>query len=74
MKRITECNTLGNANKNVLDSVGIDDFNEIINIPLYDQQTADKRRQPPASIAGKGKIGGDLIGPCVAIKDFECLK
>jgi hypothetical protein len=33
-----------------------------------------KRRQPPASISGKGKIIGDLIEPSVAIEDIECLK
>jgi hypothetical protein len=33
-----------------------------------------KRRQPPASIAGKAKIVGDIISPCCDIEDFECLK
>ena len=28
-----------------------------------------KRRQPPASIAGKAKIVGDLIEPCFKIKE-----
>jgi hypothetical protein len=37
------------------------------------KQCVIKRRQPPVSIAGKGKIIGDLIEPCVAIEDFECL-
>ncbi len=32
------------------------------------------RRSPPASIAGKGKTLGDLIGPLVAEADWECLK
>lgn len=35
---------------------------------------AKKRRQPPASIAGKAKIIHDLIAPCVDIEDIECLK
>jgi hypothetical protein len=33
-----------------------------------------KHRQPPASIAGKAKIVGDIISPCCDIEDFECLK
>jgi hypothetical protein len=33
-----------------------------------------KRRQPPASIAGKAKIVGDIISPCADIEDFECLR
>jgi hypothetical protein len=64
--------------KNASQCVGIDDFNEIINSALHEliknHQPIDKRRQPPVSIAGKSKIIGDLIEPCVAIKDFECLK
>lgn len=46
--------------KNVSQCAGIDDFNEIINIALHEliknHQAVDKRRQPPVSIAGKGKI------------------
>jgi hypothetical protein len=64
--------------KNASQCVGIDDFNEIINIALHEliknHQAVDKRRQPPVSIAGKGKIIGDLTEPCVDIEDFECLK
>ncbi len=64
--------------KNASQCVGVDDFNEIINIALHEliqnHQTVDKRRQPPGSIAGKGKIIGDLIEPSVASEDFECLK
>ena len=64
--------------KSASQCVGIDDFNEIINSALHEliknHQPIDKRRQPPVSIAGKSKIIGDLIEPCVAIKDFECLK
>lgn len=64
--------------KNASQCVGVDDFNEIINIALHEfiqnHQTVDKRRQPPVSIAGKGKIIGDLIEPSVASEDFECLK
>jgi len=58
--------------------MGIDDFNEIVNIALHEliknHQPIDKRRQPPVSIAGKGKIISDLTEPCIAIEDFECLK
>ncbi len=68
----------GTLLKNASQCVGIDDLNEIINIALRDliknHQAVDKRRQPPVSIAGKGKIIGDLIESCVAIDDFECLK
>ncbi|SJM94943.1 type II toxin-antitoxin system VapB family antitoxin [Crenothrix polyspora] len=64
--------------KNASQYAGTDDFNEIINIALHElikkHQVYGKRRQPPLSIAGKGKIIGDLIAPCVDIGDFECLK
>ena len=67
-----------NLLKNASQCIGVDDFNEIIDIALHEliknRQTLDKRRQPPASIAGKGKIIGDLTEPSVAIEDFECLK
>lgn len=33
-------------------------------------QTVGKRRQPPASIAGKGKIIGDLIEPYISAKAY----
>ncbi len=32
------------------------------------------RRTPPASIAGKGKTMGDLVGSLLEEKDWECLK
>ena len=32
------------------------------------------RRTPPASIAGKGRTLGDLVGPLVDETDWECLK
>lgn len=60
--------------KNASQCMGIDDFNEIINIALHEliqnHQTVDKRRQPPVSIVGKGKIIGDLTESCVASEDF----
>jgi Bacterial antitoxin of type II TA system, VapB len=65
---------LENASK----SVGLEDVNEVINLALHElitnHQTIGKRRQPPVSIANKGKILGDLIEPSVEIEDFECLK
>lgn len=64
--------------KNASQCIGVNDFDEIINIALHEliqnHQTVGKRRQPPVSIAGKGKIIGDLIEPSVASEDFECLK
>lgn len=64
--------------KNASQYAGTDDFNEIINIALHEliknHQISGKHRQPPVSIAGKSKIIGDLIEPCVDIEDFECLK
>jgi hypothetical protein len=58
--------------------VGISDLNEVIDMALHEfirnHQVAPKRRQPPASILGKSYILGDLVEPCVANEDFECLK
>lgn len=36
--------------------------------------TAEVRRKPPESIAGKGKTLGDLVGPMVDESDWECLR
>jgi hypothetical protein len=33
-----------------------------------------KRRIPPASLAGKVKILGDIVNPIVDEEDWECLK
>lgn len=33
-----------------------------------------KRRSPPASMAGKAKILGDIVSPIVDEEDWECLK
>lgn len=35
---------------------------------------SQKRRQPSASIAGKGKTLGDLVNSIVSEQDWECLK
>jgi hypothetical protein len=32
------------------------------------------KRQPPLSIAGKGKTLGDIISPTVTQENWECLK
>lgn len=32
------------------------------------------RRKPPDSIAGKGKILGDIVNPIVDEDEWECLK
>lgn len=74
-KTITINDTLlQNASK----CVGLEDVNEIVDMALHElitnHQSIGKRRQPPVSIAGKGKIIGDLIESCVDIEDFECLK
>jgi hypothetical protein len=36
--------------------------------------TPVKRRVPPASMAGKVKILGDLVSPIVDEEDWQCLK
>jgi hypothetical protein len=33
-----------------------------------------KRRTPPAALAGKVKILGDIVSPIVDEEDWECLK
>ncbi|WP_121969042.1 hypothetical protein [Leptolyngbya sp. BC1307] len=35
---------------------------------------AIRRRSPPAALAGKVKILGDIVGPIVDEDDWECLK
>lgn len=37
-------------------------------------QDTSRRRFPPASIEGKGKILGDIVSPIVDEEDWECLK
>ncbi len=63
---------------NAAQCLGTNDLNSIVDIALRElienHQPARVRRQPPTSIAGKAKILGDLIEPCVAAEDFECLK
>lgn len=46
----------------------------IIVTVVEDQSPIPPRRQPPSSIAGKGRTLGDLIEPIVPAEDWECLK
>jgi hypothetical protein len=41
---------------------------------LEETEPLVKRRSPPASMAGKAKILGDIISPIVDEEDWECLK
>jgi hypothetical protein len=41
---------------------------------LEETEPLVKRRSPPASMAGKAKILGDIISPIVNEEDWECLK
>ncbi len=41
---------------------------------LEESPSSVKRRFPPASIAGKGEVLGDIISPIVPEEDWECLK
>lgn len=41
---------------------------------LSDAEPQKLRRNPPASIAGKGKTLGDLVNPMVEEQDWECFK
>ncbi|MBR8835530.1 MAG: hypothetical protein DSM106950_16310 [Stigonema ocellatum SAG 48.90 = DSM 106950] len=41
---------------------------------LSDTSPQTLRRTPPASIAGKGKILGDLVSSVLEAQDWECLK
>ncbi len=41
---------------------------------ISDTVTPVLRRTPPASIAGKGKTMGNLVGSLIEEQDWECLK
>lgn len=41
---------------------------------LEDFSTVPKRRSPPANLAGKVTILGDIVNPVVDEEDWECLK
>ncbi len=46
----------------------------IIVTVLEDYTHRKKKRTPPAALAGKAKILGDIVGPIVDEEDWECLK
>ena len=43
-------------------------------IMLILEENPPLRRQPPPSIAGKGKILGDIISPAVPEEDWDALR
>ncbi|MCL1470061.1 hypothetical protein [Argonema antarcticum] len=44
-------------------------------VTILEENTSQvKRRIPPASLAGKVKILGDIVSPIVDEQDWECLK
>jgi hypothetical protein len=51
----------------------IDSARVIVTV-LVDNGVKAKRRSPPASMAGKVKILGDIVAPLVDDEDWECLK
>lgn len=51
----------------------IDSARVIVTI-LVESDVQAKRRSPPASIAGKLRIIGDIVTPLVDEEDWECLK
>jgi hypothetical protein len=48
--------------------------NARIIVTILEETGPKLRRQPPPSIAGKGKTLGDIVSPIVAQEDWECLK
>jgi len=46
----------------------------IIVTVLEEYTPRKKKRTPPASLAGKGKLLGDIVGPIVSEEEWECLK
>ena len=41
---------------------------------VLEELPSKKKRQPPADIAGKGKIVGDIIAPVVPPEDWDALQ
>ena len=41
---------------------------------LTEHPDSAKRRSPPAALAGKVDISGDIVSPIVDEEDWECLK
>ena len=48
--------------------------NARILVTILEEPKLDKKRQPPASIAGKGQTLGDIVNPIVDLEDWQCLK
>jgi Arc/MetJ family transcription regulator len=42
--------------------------------PQIEETTKPKRRSPPAAVAGKVEILGNIVAPIVDEDDWECLK
>ena len=64
--------------ENAANCLAIEDANEIVNAALREliknhstPVEKKRRRQPPASIAGKGKVLADLVEPCVDIEQLK---
>jgi len=55
------------------DQPHVDSARVIVTI-LFDNSKLPRRRSPPASLAGKAEILGDLVSPLVDEEDWECLK
>ena len=51
----------------------IDSARVIVTI-LTEHPDSAKRRSPPAALAGKVDIFGDIVSPIVDEEDWECLK
>ncbi len=51
----------------------VDSARVIVTI-LFDNSKMPRRRSPPASLAGKAEILGDVVSPLVDEEEWECLK
>jgi hypothetical protein len=51
----------------------VDSARVIVTI-LVENNDKPRRRSPPASLAGKVEILGDIVSPLVDDEDWECLK
>ena len=43
-------------------------------ITILEEKASPPRRTPPATLAGKAQILGDIISPIVSATEWECLK
>ena len=48
--------------------------NARILVTILEEPKLDKKRQPPASIAGIGQTLGDIVNPIVDLEDWQCIK